>query len=55
MPFMTSLSENIHYGTAGSVDNLQYPSLEMELTNVIKSYAARDFCIIMIMVDIQFK
>ena len=37
------------------MDNLKYVLLEFILINVVKYYAVRGFCVVMITVDIQFK
>lgn len=52
VPFLTLLSENVHYSTASAVDNLQCPTLEKGLCNIIRSYAVREFHIIPIIVNI---
>ena len=53
--FLTTISEYIHYSTANAVDNLKCPSLEYQFKNVVRSYAIREFHIVIIMVDPQFK
>ena len=55
IPFLTSISEHIHYGTANTIDNLASVKIEDELKNVVCSYAVRGFRITLIIVDIQFK
>ena len=55
VPFLTSISNHLHYGTSKAVDNLKAPTLEDGLKNVIRSYAIRGFSIGMIFLDIQFK
>ena len=55
IPFLTSISESIHYGTADAVDNLQCPTLKAQLKKVLGKYTVRGFCIKVIAADIQFK
>ena len=55
VPFLTSIANHLHYGTSNAVDNLQAPTLEAGLKNVIHSYAIRGFSIGIIFLDIQFK
>jgi len=55
VPFLTTISEYIHYSTANAVDNLKCLLLEYQFKNVVRSYAIREFRIVMIMVDPQFK
>ena len=55
IPFLASISDNIHYGTADTIDNLQCPTLEAQINKVIGKYTVRGFSIKMIAVDIQFK
>ena len=55
IPFLTSISEHIYYGTANAIDNLTCVKIEDELKNVIRSYVAGKFRITLIIVDIQFK
>ena len=55
VPFLTSISNHLHYGTSKAVDNLKAPTLEDGLKNVIRSYAIRGFSIGMMFLDIQFK
>ena len=52
IPFVTSISEHIHYGTAGAIDNMTCPKLENEIKNVVRSYAVRGFRVVLILVDI---
>ena len=51
VPFLTTISEHIHYGTTNAVDNLKCPSLEYQFKNVVRSYAIREFHIVMMIVD----
>ena len=39
--FLTTMSENMHYGKISALDNLKCQSLEFELKNVIRHYAIR--------------
>ena len=55
IPFVTSISAHIHYGTTGAIDNMTCPKLENELKNIIRSYTARSFRVVLILVGIQFK
>ena len=54
-PFLTSNSNNLHCGTSNAIDNLQAPTLEDGLKNIIRNYAVRGFSIGIIFLDIQFK
>ena len=40
--FLTSISEYIHYGTVGALDNITVKKLETELKNVVRSYTVKD-------------
>ena len=51
VPFLTSISEHIHYGTVCPVDNLTCTSLESELKKILRSYTVRGFRCVMISVD----
>ena len=55
VPFMTTMSNNIHHGTIDALANLKCPTLEFELKNVISSYTIRGFRITMIIFDTQSK
>ena len=55
VPFLTTMSDKIHYGTISTVANLKFPSLEFELKNVIRSCTIRGFRITMIIFDMKFK
>ena len=55
VPFLTTMSENMHYGTIASADHLKCHSLEFELKKVIRSHAVRCFRAALLVVDIQFK
>ena len=53
--FLTTMSEHVHHGTVGPVDNLTCPSLESQIKSVLRSYAVRGFRCVMTSVDPQFK
>ena len=55
VPFLTSMSNHLHYGTANAVDNMTAPTLEAGVKNIIRSYAVRGFGVGVIFLDIQFK
>jgi hypothetical protein len=55
VPFLTSIFNNVHYGTIVAVNNMKCPILEYELRKILYSYAVRSFNIIIILVDKQFK
>ena len=55
VPFLTSISNYIHYGSANTVDNMKADILEMGLKNLVQYYAIRGFLVVVILVDIQFK
>ena len=55
VPFLTSISEYIHYGTGRAIDNMICITLEAELKNIVQSYAVRGFRVTVIIVDTQFK
>ena len=55
VPFLTKMSNNMHYGTIAALANLKCPNLEFELKNVICSCAVRGFRITMAIVDMKFK
>ena len=52
MPFLTSISEHIYYGTARAINNMKYAKLEAKLKNVVQSYAVRGFWVTVIIIDI---
>lgn len=52
---MISLSHDIYYSTVAAVDNLKFNTLEVELKNVIHYHAVRDFHVVLIILDVQFK
>lgn len=53
--FLTSVSHDILHGTADAVDNLKCSTLEINLQNVVRCYAAHSFYAVLIHLDIQFK
>ena len=55
MPFLISLSEHLHHGAIGVIDNLCCETLNDRLKLFIRSYAIRGFRITMILVDMQCK
>ena len=55
VPFLISVSHDFRCGTAGAVDNLKCHILESELSNVVRCYRVREFNVVLITVDIQFK
>ena len=55
VPFLTSISEHMHYGIAKPADNLKCMSLESQLKMILRSYAVRGFRVVMIAVDLQFQ
>ena len=52
IPFLTSISDNTHYGTTDVVDNLQCSTLKAQLKKLLAKYAVREFHIKVIAVDI---
>ena len=52
IPFLTSISEHIHYSTARAVNNIKCVKLEGELKNIVRSYAVCDFRVTYIIVNI---
>ena len=55
VPFLTSVSHDIHYGTIAAVENMKCPALEHEVKKILRSYAVRGFNVVMILVDKKFK
>ena len=43
IPFLASISKNIHYGTVKALDPMKIPVLEDEIKRVIRMYAVRGF------------
>lgn len=55
VPFLVSLSKNIHYVTANPLDNMKIVTLEHTIGHILRKYAVQGFNVIVIHVDIQFK
>ena len=55
IPFLVSISRNIHYGTCHALTSMKIPVMEDIMKKVVKSYRSRGFNVVMINVDIQFK
>ena len=55
VPFFTSIVNYVHYCAAKGLNNIEAPSLEMSLKNIICSYAICGFSIGVIFLDNQFK
>ena len=55
LPFLTSVSKNIHYSTINALDNMKIPTMENVIEKLIRSYSVRGFRIVAVHVDIQFK
>ena len=55
IPFLVSISRNIHYGTAHVLSSMKIPVMENIMKKVVGSYRSRGFNVVMINVDIQFK
>ena len=55
VPFLTSLSNHMHYGSANAVHNMKADALEDGLKNLVRCYAIRCFTVVVILVDMQFK
>ena len=55
IPFLGSISKNIHYVTYNALDSMKIPVMEATIEMIIHSYAVRGFHIALIHVDIQFK
>jgi hypothetical protein len=55
VPFLISISTNIHYGTIKALDSMKIQVMEQEIERIIKLYAVRGFHVKFILVDIQFK
>ena len=54
VPFLTSMSENLHYGSCYAEDNLECPPLEEGLRNIMHCYSIRGFHVSTTMLDIKF-
>ena len=55
IPFLGSVSKNIHYIIVNPLVNIKIPTMEKMIMTIIHSYAIRVFYIAIIHVDIQFK
>ena len=55
VPFITSASNRVHYGTSNDVHNITYLVLEAGLISIIKSYTIRGFSAGAVFLDMQFK
>ena len=55
IPFLVSVSKNIHYGTIKALDSMKIPIMEDEIKCVNRMYEVRGFHVKYILVDIQFK
>ena len=53
--FLASTSHHFHYGSISAADNMKCVTLEMELQNIQRCCAVREFQLILIIVDVQFK
>ena len=55
LPFLASISKNIHYSTIDALDNMRIPTMESTIRQLMRSYSVRGFNVVAIHVDIQFK
>ena len=55
IPFLTSLSRKIHYGTVSALADMKIPTMESCIKKIIRSYSVCDFYVTVIHVDMQFK
>lgn len=55
IPFLATLSKNIHYSTMDALDNMKISTIEHVIDTVLRAYAVRGFHVRAIHVDIQFK
>ena len=55
VPFLTIISEHIHYGIVNAVVNLKCHALETQAKGLLRSHVVSDFRIIIIGNDTQFK
>ena len=55
VPFLTSISNHLHYVTVNTIDNIKVPTLEASLKNIIKSYAVQGLSAGIIFLDMEFK
>ena len=57
IPFIATISRNIHYGTIAPLPNMKIETLEREIEWVMRGYSTRGFSMSVktILVDLQFK
>ena len=55
IPFLMSISKDIHYGTVDALDDMKIPTLEKTINKIFRLYRLRGFNVVTIHVDIQFK
>ena len=55
VPWIMSISKNIHYRTASAADNFKFANLELELPNAERVCTVQCLNIVLITLDIQFK
>ena len=55
VPFLATISRNIHYGTIAALPNMKIETLEREIESVMRGYSTRGFHVKTILVDLQFK
>ena len=55
IPFVVTISQDIHYGTAAVLPSMKLNILESAVTGVMKSYMLQDFTVRQIFVDKQFE
>ena len=51
MPFLSSVSNRMHWGTVNVVDNMKCDTLEKGLQNIISLHAANDFNVFIVILD----
>ena len=55
LPFLASVSKNIHFTTIDALDNMKTETMERVINMILRSYGIRGFRVITVHVDIQFK
>ena len=55
LPFLVSISKNIHYSTVDALDNIKTVTMETALKRLLRCYNVWGFRVAFIHVDIQFK
>ena len=55
LPFLASVSKNIHYTTVDALDNMKINTMENVISLLLRAYSVRGFRVVAIHVDIQFK